>query len=97
MYLFDHPDIPAPFPPPPPPPPRDDDDPDFLLDTDATPPRLFEELMMLKFSLFSFSLFFERSKCPMIESEDAVHTMATELAIKHPPNNREYDVVSFWL
>ena len=26
----------------------------------------------------------------MIGSEDAVHTMAAELAIKHPPNNREY-------
>ena len=55
------PDIPARFPPPPPPPPRDDDDPDFLLDTDATPPRLLK-IDDVKVRC-SFSLFFERSKC----------------------------------
>ena len=40
----------------------------------------------------SFALEDERSKCPSTESEDAVQTMATEPAIKHPPTNREYDV-----
>ena len=84
-YSFDHPDIP-PRPSPPPPPPLDDAD--FRLDPDATPPRLFEALMLKS----SFALEDERSKCPRTESEDAVQTMATEPAIKHPPTNREYDV-----
>ena len=84
-YSFDHPDIP-PRPSPPPPPPLDDAD--FRLDPDATPPRLFEALMLKS----SFALEDERSKCPSTESEDAVQTMATEPAIKHPPTNREYDV-----
>ena len=83
-YSFDHPDIP-PRPSPPPPP---LDDADFRLDPDATPPRLFEALMLKS----SFALEDERSKCPRTESEDAVQTMATEPAIKHPPTNREYDV-----
>ena len=88
-YSFDHPDIPPRPSPPPPPPPLDDAD--FRLDPDATPPRLFEALM-LKSSFAPPPLEDERSKCPRTESEGAVQTMAMEPAIKHPPTNREYDV-----